>query len=806
MTTKKIRKILVRPEVSSSGWGAFFEELGFELHFKFILGNDYLFALDDACAENLEIARIKTKEEISSHLSPFVRGYISESYLTSLAGRKLLASYFSDGLEFDLVDRYSKEFKNIYTLKIHEYLSIGFFTDMIITEAYKSKFNINALRKYLNAALDFSFKKLERTDVPMPLDVSYSHNGEAFAVQISMAVNEFSGLSEVKESLEVLTKNSNFFDITYFHKKKKVTLSCLLFKEKKLAMRAHFFTEVSRKTRESELEENLEKNGELFLADDSQTPPPYEFEKPDHEEEKAKKIILARRLATFIKMHRSRESTPRNLEDLQLNDIDDYLKFHPKKEMVSGLDEEIKNMILNFVKDEKHYDDFSEHVQKIAGHNLDSEASEIQRILGNKNLEEVEEIIISGTKEEGEEALTRVRAWSEGNNNEKWAIKRTEINKKIQEEVVRVKSEGKNIIQDDIIRVVSKELNADNKDVATLVRGIVEEVISAQVVKNKKLEESLGFKILVNQEVDQVKEKLESQMQRMKKVMLQMKTEIVRLELEKKEKAIHPNGPSEALLEKTKRDFDLINKKKDQNIEELVLKIKELKEEHAKSREFANEEKLLQLETENKSLMAKIELSNKKLNIISENMGKKESDSLEKNEREIVTLKSNLQIAQSVIEKFKQEKIEIENRLSKEKEESRKLKDELKKTGAGISKEELADKEVALNTLRSERKIIEEKFKAQGIELKKLEQKLKFTVAQLESANKRKPQAPPAGQKSIESYAKLSEHANNKLAEITAEMGEKKKEAIKLKQENTILTNKVLELERKLSSLEKKAA
>ena len=239
MTTKPSRKILVPPELRSSAMGAFFEELGFELNLKYITGNEYVFAVNNACPDVLNIPRLKTKDPINPDLQPMVRSFISEDNLKSMQGRKLLTSYFNDGLEFDLVDRYSKDFKNIYTVKIHEYLNIGYFTDQIIVEAYKAKFNINVLRNYLNAAMNFAFKKVEITEESMPIDVSYSHNGEAFTVQISMNVDYFEGIKELNEFFPVLTENSNFFDVTYFHKKNKLTLSSLVFKDKKLAMKSY---------------------------------------------------------------------------------------------------------------------------------------------------------------------------------------------------------------------------------------------------------------------------------------------------------------------------------------------------------------------------------------------------------------------------------------------------------------------------------------------------------------------------------------------------------------------------------------
>ncbi len=824
MTTKPTRKILVPPELRSSAMGAFFEELGFELNLKFITGHDYIFAVDNACPDVKDIPRLRTKESINPDLLPMVRSYISEDYLTSPHGKKLLTSYFNDGLEFDLVDRYSKDFKNIYTVKIHEYLNVGFFTDQIIVEAYKAKFNINVLRNYLNAAMNFAFKKVEITEESMPIDVSYSHNGDAFTVQISMDVDGFEGVKELSDFLHVLTENSNFFDVTYFHKKNRLTLSSLIFRDKKLAMKSYFFTEIAAKL--ASVEEHEEK-AELISGLEAKDDIKYEAQKiPD---EQSKKLAVARKFALFIRNYRQAEDNPKKLEKMDVTDIEHYLGFYPKQDAIKVVDEEIKAFILKLLKDDDLFNGISDYIQKVANENLDAQVQEIQRVLGEKSLNDIEEILIVGGTKQDREDVTRVKGWVEDGNDDKWEVKKSQINEKIQDEVIRISSQGKNIVQDDIIRVVAKELDAKETDVKVVVSGIVEEVVSRELVKKQKLEDAFALKILASQSVDQVREKLESQIGRMKKIMDGLKREIIKLQNEKvtrdaadKELALENSDESEAIklrtaltrtldalkakerfIEKMKSDNDQLGKTKDHRVEILNAKIEEMKNEFASSKEFANEERLKQLEVENKSLNQRLEHANKKVNIINENIENRDNEVLEKRERELESLKANMQVAQSVIERFKQDKLEMELRFNEEKESSRRLREE--KGGAGPSKEDLIEKEAIISVLNTEKKSVEEKFRAQGIELKKLEQKLKFTASQLETAGKRKA-ATPAGQKSPEALQKLLEQSNSRLAEVTSEMADKRKEAIKLKQENTMMTNKIAELEKKLGNVDKKAS
>ncbi|MBC7713948.1 MAG: hypothetical protein H7177_11455 [Rhizobacter sp.] len=822
MTTKPTRKILVPPELGSSAMGAFFEELGFELNFKFVTGHDYLFAVDNVCPDILTVPRLKTKEGIDPKLAPMVRSFISEDYVSSVQGRKLLTSYFNDGLEFDLVDRYSKDFKNIYTVKIHEYLNVGYFTDAIIVEAYKAKFNINVLRTYLNTAMNFAFKKVEINEESMPIDVSYSHNGEAFTVMISIDVDGFEGIKELGECLRTLTENSNFFDITYFHKKNKLTLSCLVFKDKKLEMKSYFFTEITKKAASTEeIEASADLHSGLRPHDD------VKYEAQKNPDEQSKKLAIARKFALFIRNYRTREETPKVLENLEVSDVENYLDFYPRQEAVKDADEEIKKFIVKLLKDDQLFDGISDYIKKVASSNLDSQVQEIQRILGEKSLNDIEEILMIGGSPKDDQDFTRVKGWVEDGDDGKWEVKKGQINEKIQDEVMRISSEGRNVVEDDIIRVVAKELDAEEKDIKVVVSGIVEEAVSAELVKKQKLEDAFALKILSNQPADQVREKLESQITRMKKIMETLKKELVKLQNEKVERdsagdpsAVVNNSESlqlktaltrtmdalkakEKLIEKTKTDFELLSKNKDLKIEALTSKVEAMKTEFARSREFANEEKLQQLEVENKSLIQRLDLANKKVNIINENIENRDNEALEKREKEVESLRSNMQMAQSVIERFKQDKLEMESRYNEEKEISRKLKED--KGPSGVTKEELLEKEAIINILGTEKKVAEEKLRAQGIELKKLEQKLKFSTSQLEIASKRKV-APTPGQKSPEALTKELELARTRLNEVAAEIAEKRKEAVKLKQENSMMSSKIAELEKKLGIADKKAS
>jgi hypothetical protein len=822
--TKPTRKILVPTELKSSEWGTFFEQLGFELIFKHVKGDEYLFAVDNACPDYLSIPRLKTKNDIDPQLAPFVRSFISKNYIDSILGKNLLTAYFNEGLEFDLIESYSKDFKNIYTLKIHEYLNVGYFIDSVIVEAYKGKFNINKLRTYLNAAMNYTFNKVETSERTMPIDVSYSHNSEAFTVMISMDIDSFGGLGELGEYLSILTENSNFFDIAYFHKKNRLTLSCLLFKDKKLLMNSYFFTEIAAKLPMSKMHEL---NADVILGLGPHDNVKYELRKTS--DEQFQKLAIALKFVLFIKNYRNGEEAPKRMEKLDLNDIDDYLDFYPRQESLHALDEETKNIILKLLKDDQLFLGISDYTKARASSNLDSHINEIQRILGEKSLNDVEELLMISGSEANDQDFTRVKGWGVNDNNGVWQIKRSEINEKIQDEIIRISSEGRNIIQDDIIRVVAKALDANEDDVKIVVSGIVEEVASIEFVKKQKLEEAFALKILGNKPSDLSREELLAQVVRMKKIMEQLRAELIRLQKinavtidnstdeegsEVVQLKIELARTIEALklreffIEKTKEDFEILVKNKDMKIESLISQVQGLKDDFARSKEFANQEKMQQLELENKSLAQRLELASKKVNIINENIENRDNLVLEKLEREVESLKSNLQMSLSVIQRFKKDKIEMDARFSEQRDARRKEKDEriVGTSLSGLSKEEMLEKDMAIVLLSNEKKAAEEKLHVQGIELKKIEQKLKYTIAQLDSASKRKASPIGGSQKSAEQLVKELEVSKSKLYEATSDVAEKRKEMNRLKLENSMMTNKIAELEKKLAHEDKKAS
>lgn len=887
--TKK--RILISPELQSAQLGAFFRELGFELDSEYDKNNlaEYLFIIDDYLAELNFIPRIQTQKMLSAECLPSVRAYIDVTHLEDLSIKKLLGLYFSDTQNFDLVDRYSKDFKNIYTLKIHDYLNLGYFIDSIVVEAYKQKFDFEQIRNYLNFALPFCLKQVEHEPHNAFVDVSFSYSEEGFAVQIALGPGNFNRNSL---ALEEFSAKTNFFDACYFAKRERLLLSSLWFKEEKLKVfKSYFFTEISGRsasTSSSSLISIIDEDqgdtkyiSELSLDDPSanrkikggprETDEQWKVKSSGLVEKIQEEVTRIKSLAQELKeddlvriisseldavpsearklvkgileevtvvgsLEKQQaefqrilgQKTQEDLSVVRVTGRDDLKNNEPWKVKSSGLVEKIQEEVIKIKSlNQKLQED---DLVRIISTELDAAPSEANRLVKGileevsaegtleTQIEEFQQIL--GQKTPEDLSHIRISSQSDDKNDGPWKVKSSGLVEKIQDEITKLKSLDQEVQQEDLVRIISRELATSPSEAKKLVQGILDEA-AANLVDQK------------NQH-DLSKNKLEIQLARMKKVMEQMKNEMIKLRIEAKQrlareddddtdasaaeqageevvelkkllsKSLEAMKNKEKIAVKQKSDFEQILHAKDGKIQTLESRIEEIKSEFTRSPEFVNSENLERLQSENKNLTLRLELANRKINIISENLEKHDSGANAKKDKEISNLKSNFQMAQALIDKVKQERNDFGARLIEEKEKQAKQHEE--KAGVDTSSKVLAEKDKQFASLSTEKKILEEKNRALGIELKKQEQKMKFTQAQLEESQRKKTAQAAGPIKSNDVVIKQLESAKSRLTDVTSDLADRKKEIHKLKQENALLSGKTVELEKKLANMEKKAA
>ncbi len=851
-TVKKI--ILMDKEQASSLLGRFFTEQGIEIHHQYVVSEEYLFAVDNVCPEILNLPRLKTIEKLLPELEANVRCRLNQDMMMSTLGKKLFETYFNETKDFNIVERFSAEMKKVINFKIHEALNIGYFIDSVIIEAYKAKFDIAKLRNYLNKTLMYAVERNENNEDELPLSISYSHDSDAFAVQVVINAENFDEKLEMGYFTEELSQFCNFLDVAFIPKRSHLIISAVTFKRENLRnANAYIFSQIGSREPGS-LPENVE------LISGLKFNPIVEY-KALPKETQTDKFVLASKMADFIINYRQTEHEPKGTIDLSIEDIEHYLNYYPFKNGTRSVDLQLKEFILDLVKNENLLEKISQLTKKL-------ETSSDQIVKGESLVSIDEKQIVKGSKVE-KESVSVVKGGVEiedeitvlkGTPAEKESSILVKGSSTVEEESVTLvkggveekKKDEKFVISGDRnpkensseMRVQSLGKAKDDADQVTIIKSnsTASELGQAQSVKSAEVSQAA---------YDHLREKLEIQVSKMKVIMDSMKNEIVKLRaenslkdeailksqqmshsqesqivdnkndekkfnLESKENVMLKNSLVKAIeviklkdkqIEKSKIDFDMANLAKDLKTKSMEDKIELLKIDLSRAREAGPVDKLKDLEIENKNLSARLELAKGKVTTMNENLESREHAELERREREIESLKTGLSVAQATIDKLRSEKVDLELRMSVDRDMLSKMREE-KDTPGGSNKHksEMSERDNLIHTLTLEKRTAEDKHKQVSMELKKTEQRLKFAISQLEASSKKRDGTGVAAQKSADAYAKQLEAANSRLSDAANEITEKKKEILKLKQENSLISLKLVDLEKKIAQLEKKAA
>lgn len=491
-----------------------------------------------------------------------------------------------------------------------------------------------------------------------------------------------------------------------------------------------------------------------------------------------------------------------------------------------------------------------EDTQVVKGHDNDLEKDHVTTVKGTKGekessttvkggaTEEAEQVTkIQGSPGDGKEAITLVKGNADPikESSDKYVISSDANSAAEQKWEVKKLSSSDDVEADssDVMKVTSLDNGGADKDgkTAPVVKELTQQAfhqikdrLELQVTKMKTIVDSMKGEITklrsdvaekelalaVVKQQEQIKEKTEALEDEFKAAPVDKISPEIKENVMLKNslvKAIDAIKLKDKQLAKTKTDFEMAVLAKELKAKNLEEKIESMKLEMAHLREAGGEDKLKQLEEENRKLESRVELAKGKVSIMSDNLSTHDNALLEKKEKEVEALKNGLQTAQTFIERLKAEKIDLEVRMSVDREALSKLREDKDNPGGSPKlKQEMADKDDLIHSLTLEKRTAEDKHKLVSMELKKTEQRLKFAIAQLEASSKKRDGTGIAAQKSADAYAKQLDQANSRLSEVSLEVTEKKKELLKLKHENTLLSVKLSDLERKLASLDKKAA
>jgi hypothetical protein len=786
------RKIILAKEgFDKTPAGQFFVKNNFEIVHEYNkdLKDNYVFILDDYLLNVEEVSQLnRISSSFDEEKIHNLKGTLDFYYIKNRVIDNFFGTYFNSEDQFDLLDHYSKNFKELMTVKIQEYLNVG----------YKENFKIGEIRKYLNNALSFCFDNKLISKDTSPVDINYSSSGEVFVIQIIARIPGFSFDEKfinnrlVKNSI---VSHSNFSDISYLDNSKKIVISGVWFKSEDLVDFRSYFThhhDIKKKKHiaiDKVLKlENIDLNFKL------------EFDEQKNEE---LNVSSYQRFALFV-VKTQEEKKDFNLENITEDNT---------RKILSTYNENDKE----FEFDDKSIAQITIIAQKILS----------QKIGFNKLLEKVinpdAELVKDFYKVNGKAGVDELK-----------------------DEIIKVASNGE-LDSDQFIRIVAKALNKSEDDVdnyITKITGKAESDHSSEVQKIQSLNEdfnrTLELQKLVN-ELELKSSKIQDQNVKMKKIIDQMKVEYLK---QKQQLLAQPNSSNvnndgnvieinsqnkidsekiiilenniselknrEKLYAKLKTDLEQILFQKDIKISQLESKVDQFKNEKNLIKENETIEKVNTLENENKSLHLRLEQAMKNIANMNSNIDHKEKENHIKKEKEIDLLKSQLNSVQNAFEKLRIEKFEIDEKYKVEKEVAKKLKEEklITSMNTALQNNQHDSEKSAANEsakIATERRGYEEKLKSMSMEVKKSEHKIKLLQVQLEESNRKKPGAPGSA-KSNDAYIKQLEVANSKLVDASVEIMDKKKELIKAKQENTQLVAKIAELEKKIINADKKAA
>lgn len=248
-------------------------------------------------------------------------------------------------------------------------------------------------------------------------------------------------------------------------------------------------------------------------------------------------------------------------------------------------------------------------------------------------------------------------------------------------------------------------------------------------------------------------------------------------------------------------------------IKGLENKLDHFKERSGDTQEQANE--LQTLRKQNTALQSQIDLHAARSENLSDRMTKQKEDLAQRDTSELTKFRERISSVEGEKQQLKDQLTrldfshrEISKKLQEKENEILRLRQAESENNASTDDNAKMELEKQLEEIKLKERAAQHELKAQALKVRQLEQKLKFSQAQIDKQTSRSGAAAAAASAPSNNEKRL-EKINQKLAESmkaqSIEVAEKKKEAIKLKAENNQLAHKISELERQLSKVTKAA-
>lgn len=733
------------------------------------------------------------------------------------------------------------EFRSI---KVTDPLSIGHYQDIVTRESYLAQADFFEIGKAFNEVAIKFFKDLQA----LPVEVDLIKSSGVFALQFHASINNY---KNVQEDLITFLKdqNSHLTDLFFLNKTEELVINLTWLKDQN--EKGFLFHSLEAFSTPSNNVYNI-----LDKLVDSKTPEVV-YKAKEKKEGSENNLSKIKKVIDYLKKQKELLGKDYSMEAC--------LDTYPARDSLVTLTEEDFEFIRKVVGDKAVYETINNSIvgqkNRLASHQdvkrmisqaidemdvfevkgvLDEDDDIIARISGvTENLtEDITRVSgkidednsvtrVEGTTEHIKEEATIVSGSSDQEVDELWKVKKLDLVEKVSQAIQGYVNSGATDLEeleDRIREIIKEELGLTDEQAKSLGDAVVLSAAANSLGEelNESADENIFFK-LENDKLKGLIEKKEDQIMRLKRVMDSMKADFVARkeaddELRKLSQGENQSAETklrvvenklatifrelknkEAEINLVKKQNEHTVKNKNHRIGLLEERLSDLTSRNSELHEASeNREKERELEIKAKNLEIQLRLANEKMDEFKTQAAK--ADELEKQIRDINSGSSQ------AIEVEKEKVIILEKQLKEMNERLNKIPE---------APPERKESEV-VRELEGKVRDMENAVKQAELEKKKYEQKLKYTNSHIQELEKKLKRAMKAtlgnsggsgvGDKRAKQLEKNLEKVNEMKDKVESELSKKREEAHKYKQENAILTNRITDLEKKLSVLSKKAA
>ena len=379
-------------------------------------------------------------------------------------------------------------------IKMVDHMSVGYYSDIVATDAFELGFNFVRIRNYMMNILTY-FSYLNKGEIAfIPIDIEYGMNDNHMMIQIHANVQNF-----VKDYLwEALQpsshkapfsslvgdslKQTDFLSITYLQSASKVIFTSSWSKK---TPEENWFSSISLKDIKSfeERKDELLERPRVKVVKTTVKMESDELPGPSTNilggsEDNKKNLVKIKRVVEVIQ--KVKKSSGVNPEEVSQDEIDEILS-QMKPEVADSLSEEEKAYIADAVKDPKELKKIDAGIDRV----LDSFEGERYVDLFSESIEDMSADEVNSYFKKSEDEEDKVT-------DETWQVKKLKIvdDLKANSEEIRKSGGGRTERNAEVLKLVSRELEAIEDDCAPMVDELADKVTEQMIAE--KIEKSGG--------------------------------------------------------------------------------------------------------------------------------------------------------------------------------------------------------------------------------------------------------------------------------------------------------------------------